>query len=331
MPPSRRRPVPSPVPVRRPRVAGLRHPEAPAPGTSPTRPDSADVSGSVLPGAAVPGSAVPGAAVPSRPVPEPDSTEVTQVIEPITAEPVVTPPEPVAEPVPAEATRATPTRRPRPRPKPEPAVATGAVETVEESDPASSPSSLLTDEEPAADRRRSTWAVPVVLAVVVVLLGGLATWCGLEWAHLRGGAAANTALTDNAGTSEVAGQVTSAVNTTFSYNYTDVAKTEKAAQSLLTGAALCQYNALFKLIQQQAPTEKLVVTTTVTSKGVQMLQGDTARVVLMVDQKDTKVSTNQPVESQAALAVNVVKQNGKWKISNIDTYNGQADTPGCPA
>jgi Mce-associated membrane protein len=164
-----------------------------------------------------------------------------------------------------------------------------------------------------------------------VLLGGLATWSGLEWSHLRSGAAANTALADSAGTSEVVGQVTSAVNTTFSYDYTNVGKTEKAAQSLLTGAALCQYNAIFKLIQQDAPSQKLVVTTTVTSTGVQMLEGDQARVVMMVNQKDTKVSTNQPVASQAALAVNAVKQDGKWKISNIDTFNGQAATPGCPS
>lgn len=295
MPPSRRRPVPSPVPVRRPRVAGLRRPEG----------------------------------QPPRPTDEPGSAEVTQVMEPITAELPVTAPAPAPEPE-AEVepevepeVKATPTRRPRsrpsPKPRPEPVAEPAAVEA---------PAEVETEEEP---RKRSTLLVPILLAVAVVLLGGLATWSGLEWSHLRSGAAANTALADSAGTSEVSGQVTSAVNTTFSYDYTNVAKTEKAAQSLLTGAALCQYNALFKLIQQQAPTQKLVVTTTVTSTGVQMLEGDQARVVMMVNQKDTKVSTNQPVASQAALAVNAVKQDGKWKISNIDTFNGQAATPGCPS
>jgi Mce-associated membrane protein len=298
--------VPSPVPVRRTRVAGLRHPEAPA----------------TTPGADAPRT--------DRPVDEPGSTEVTQVIPPVRdepaaavrAEPASAGPEPEvpAEPEAPAARKVAPTRRPRSRPRPAPEPEAVVGEPVTEPD--------VDQEEP---RRRSTWLVPAVLAVVVVLLGGVATWSALEWSHLRSGAGANTALTDNAGTSEVLGQVTSAVNTTFSLNYTDVGKTEKAAQSLLTGAALCQYNALFKAIQQQAPSEKLVLTTTVTSKGLQMLQGDTARVVLLVDQKDTKVATNQPVESQATLAVNVVKQDGKWKISNIDTFNGAATTPGCPA
>jgi Mce-associated membrane protein len=247
-------------------------------------------------------------------------------MEPITAElPVINPaPDATSEPeVEAEPqVKATPTRRPRSRPNPRP-----RPEPVAEPEPVAV--EAVADE--AELRGRSTLLVPILLAVAVVLLGGLATWSGLEWSHLRSGAAANTALADSAGTSEVVGQVTSAVNTTFSYDYTNVGKTEKAAQSLLTGAALCQYNAIFKLIQQDAPSQKLVVTTTVTSTGVQMLEGDQARVVMMVNQKDTKVSTNQPVASQAALAVNAVKQDGKWKISNIDTFNGQAATPGCPS
>ena len=124
-------------------------------------------------------------------------------------------------------------------------------------------------------------------------------------------------------------QVETAVNTVFSYNYTNMQKTETAVQRLLTGNALCQYNVLYKVVQQQAPSQKLVLTTSVQAKGVEMLQGDTARVLLLVQQTDTRATTNQTSTSQSMIAVNAVKQGGAWKISGIDTFNGDNSTPGC--
>lgn len=197
--------------------------------------------------------------------------------------------------------------------------------------------------EPGADGRRvSRWPslvtaatggsrsgllVPIVLAVVTVILGGFAVFAGIQAASLNSGVSAeNTAITDNAGTSEVIGEVTSAVNTLFSYNYTDLAKTQNAVKTLLTGNAVCQYNTIFKTVQDQAPSQKLVLTTTVVDSAVQMLQGDTARVLLVVDQHDTRATTNQSSDSTAAFAVNAIQSGGKWKISEIDTFNGANPT-----
>lgn|SRR6266568_3270499 len=270
MPPTRRRPIPSPTPVRRPRVAGLRHPE--------TRPadDVAD--------------------------------EVTQIIPAITDEPP-----------------AQPRRRPSGKPRQtwtEPSAPPPAREP--EPDLAAQPETEIADEQP----RQRGLLLPVALAVVAVLIGGLASWFGVGWAHARG-QVQNTALVDGAGTAAVSGQVVSAVSAIFSYNYTNMQKTETAVQHLLTGNALCQYNLLYKVVKQQAPSQKLVLTTTVQAKGVEMLQGDSARVLLLVQQTDTRASTNQTSTSQSMIAVNTVKQSGVWKISNIDTFNGDNSTPGC--
>lgn len=210
-------------------------------------------------------------------------------------------------------------RRPSPTPKPRPERSATAVATVEST--AELPAVDL-DAEP--DQRRGL-VLPVVLGVTAVLLGGLAAWFGVEAANASGGGT-NTALTDSATTSEVSGQVTSAVNTIFSYNYTDMGKTQKAVQQALTGNALCQYNELYKVVQQQAPGQKLVLTTTVQDKGVEMLQGGTARVLLLVQQHDTRATTNQQSDSQSMIAVNAVKQGGTWKISAIDTFNGTNPT-----
>lgn len=310
MPAPRRRPVPPPTPpTRRPRVAGLRHPETQPQHDAQPRPEvdrqpaeQRPVRGSLT-------GAPPAAPRRRRPVEDPNET--TAVLD--------TPIRPDGD-SPDQAGVATPSPRPR-RPRPPRERRAEAGYAVPPTSPEDSEA-----EEPA---RPAGLRVPIALGVAAVLLGGFAVWAGLEWGSLEGTARANTALTDNAATSEVVGQVTSAVNTTFSYNYTNVGKTEKAAQSLLTGAALCQYNALFKTIQQQAPAQKLVLTTTVTNSGVQVLQGGTARVLLVLDQRDTRVATNQPVGSQAVLTVNAVQQGGKWKISNIDTGVAPASTPGC--
>ncbi|HEY0808221.1 MAG TPA: hypothetical protein VGD84_24350 [Pseudonocardiaceae bacterium] len=280
MPPPRRRPIPAPSPVRRPRVAGLRHPEAPHPAT--------------------------------------DEAEITQVIPVISDEP--------------------PTAR-KPRPTTKPKAAWTEAGSASDRRPAKperrsdavpdlpAPDMPVVDVVDAEPRSRSL-VLPVVLAVVAVLIGGLASWFGVQWAHAQG-QVQNTALVDSAGTAEVSGQVVSAVGTVFSYNYTNMGKTESAVQRLLTGNALCQYNLLFKVVKQQAPGQKLVLTTTVQAKGVEMLQGSTARVLLLVQQTDTRASTNQTSTSQSMIAVNAVKQGGTWQISGIDTFNGDNTTPGC--
>lgn len=241
--------------------------------------------------------------------------EQTDVIPKITdapAEPVQREPERPARPRPSGK------RRPSPTPRPEP------VRVAAEPAPAEE---VAGEPEPVDEtaRRGNGLLVPIILGVVAVLLGGLAAWFGVQWANADSGGT-NTALTDSATTAEVSGQVTSAVNTIFSYNYTDMAKTQKAVQQLLTGSALCQYNELYKLVQQQAPSQKLVLTTTVQDKGVEMLQGNTARVLLLVEQHDTRATTSQQSDAQSMIAVNAVKQGATWKISAIDTFNGSNPT-----
>ncbi|MEU5877716.1 hypothetical protein [Spirillospora sp. NPDC047279] len=162
-----------------------------------------------------------------------------------------------------------------------------------------------------------------LLAVLTIAFGGIAAWSADHASGLNGSAAAeNTALSDNARTSEVRGQVTNAVNTVFSYNYADVAKTEKAAQELLTGKAVQQYNQLFSLVRQQAPTQKQVLTTTVTETAVKSLASDRARLLVFADQRNTRTDKGQTSYSAAVFAVDALYANGKWRIDDIDTLTG---------
>ena len=133
----------------------------------------------------------------------------------------------------------------------------------------------------------------------------------------------NIAVTNGAATSAVNRQIVSAVNTVFSYNYADTGATRQAAQGLLTGPAIRQYNTYFALVTKDAPTQKLVVTTRVTNSGVELLSGNRARVLVFANQQDTRAGTKQTSYAGALFAVTAVRQGGKWKIENIDTFNGQ--------
>lgn len=171
---------------------------------------------------------------------------------------------------------------------------------------------------PQRPRRRLALAI---MAAVTVLLGGFGAWATVHASSLRGQAAQqNSALVDASTTATVRQQIDSAVATIFSYNYADTAATRQAAQRLLTGPAIKQYNSLFALVERQAPAQKLVVVTTVTNSGVELLTGGQARLLLFVNQQDTRSGTSQTSYGGAMLAVTAIYQSGRWKIENIDTF-----------
>ncbi|MFJ3697050.1 hypothetical protein ACIPW9_23345 [Streptomyces sp. NPDC090052] len=170
---------------------------------------------------------------------------------------------------------------------------------------------------------RTLVRLPVVLAVLTVLLGGFAAYAGTRASALHDSAAtSNGALSDVARTTEVKGQVTSAVNALFSYDYTNTAKADRAAATLLTGKAVKQHKDMLAAVRAQAAKQKLVLTTTVTESGVELIDGDRARVLLYADQSntDTAAKKDRTTYAAAMFAVDAVRGGGKWRIANIDTF-----------
>jgi Mce-associated membrane protein len=52
-----------------------------------------------------------------------------------------------------------------------------------------------------------------------------------------------------------------------------------------------------------------------------MLEGDRARLLVFADQRNTRTSGKQTTYAAAMLAVDAVRRDGRWKISNLDTLN----------
>ena len=170
---------------------------------------------------------------------------------------------------------------------------------------------------------RPPWRIAAALGAVTVVLAGFGVWATLHASNLRSSAAQeNTALTDGPATATVRREISAAVNTIFSYNYADTAATRRAAQRVLTGPAVRQYNTLFALVTKNAPAQKLVVTTRVTSSGVELLNGNRARLLVFANQQDTRAGTGQTSYAGAMFAVTALRQGGQWKIENIDTFSG---------
>ncbi|GLY52207.1 hypothetical protein [Lentzea sp. NBRC 102530] len=223
----------------------------------------------------------------------PDAPEVPDVQEPASEEAELKAPEAVVW-------------NPSPTPKKTPRAAAKA-EPVEDPEP----------KQPA----KFNWPLPVALVVVGLLLGGLATFFLVKSRSVS----YDEALVDAGATSEVNGQIREAVEKSFSYNFADVESTEKAAKELLTGKALCQYNAVFGPVKEVAPQQKLVVTVRVVSSAVSSLKDGHATVLVFADQVTTRTTDNQTGGGTAMLRVSAVDDGGRWKIDNMEMFGATAD------
>ncbi|OKK23663.1 hypothetical protein OG892_34790 [Streptomyces sp. NBC_00341] len=218
---------------------------------------------------------------------------------------------------------ATPTATPTTVPEP----AGPDTESRSESEPAGEPEA--DKEEKAEEAPRSAGplrlrvSLPAVLCVLTVLLGSFAAWSFTSAGSLRDEPGRqNTALTDISRTSEVKGQITEAVGAVFSYNYASPAKADTAVKTYLVGKAVQQHKDMLAEVRAQAPKQKLVLTTTVTESGVELLDGDRARLLIFADQSNTRTGKSQETTYAAAMfAVDAVRRGGSWRISAIDTFS----------
>jgi Mce-associated membrane protein len=149
----------------------------------------------------------------------------------------------------------------------------------------------------------------VVLAAVGVVLLVLGP---------RGSSAPNnTAVVDRTSTAEVIGQVDTALQRVLSYKYSDPTATKTAAQQMLVGAALKQYNVLFAALQKKASGQRLTLSAKVVTAGVTFLQGNRAQLLVFLDQTSTRASDGKTSASAAQLQISAQRTHGSWLISNL--------------
>lgn len=151
-------------------------------------------------------------------------------------------------------------------------------------------------------------------AVAVVVLALAATgWFLLDQAPPMD----NTALVDRDTTTQVQNQVKTAVEDSFSYDYTDTARTEKAARAALVGDAMKEYEQLFDKVRTEATQQQLVLVSTVRAIAVRELHGDDATLLVFVDQQSVRTGNNGDSSTSAQLRVVAHRSGAVWRVTGL--------------
>ncbi|WP_086777088.1 MULTISPECIES: hypothetical protein [Streptomyces] len=230
-------------------------------------------------------------------------------------------PEPVSGATAGPVTTAEPDPPAAPDTDAEASTVTGTV-TDTDTDTGTDVGSEAPADTPRARTPRLRVTLPVLLCALTVLLGAFAAWAFASAGSLRDEPARqNTALTDIGRTSEVKGRISEAVGAVFSYDYASPARSDRAASTYLTGRAVQQHKDMLADVREQAPKQKLVLTTTVTESGVEFLDGDRARLLVFADQSNTRTGKDEETTYAAAMfAVDAVRRGDSWLIAAIDTF-----------
>ncbi|WP_433800430.1 hypothetical protein [Actinomycetospora sp. CA-084318] len=159
-----------------------------------------------------------------------------------------------------------------------------------------------------------------VLAVVLVLSLGLGTWAFLAARADRadGTSYANQAVVDVGGTAEVVGQTRQAMEQILSYDFTKLDDSVNAAKTQATGTFASEYLSVFEqTIRKPATDQKLRQTATVLNIGVEQLSSDRATIMALVQFTAERTTNGQTTNAPGLLTVQVVKEDGRWKISEL--------------
>jgi Mce-associated membrane protein len=191
-----------------------------------------------------------------------------------------------------------------------------AAEPVDPAEPAAASAATESGPDLAADRKRVRLLTGLAAAAVVLVAAAVLTAVGWRSAATSG-PRSNEAFVDSAATAEVVGQVTNDMTTVYSYDYTNLPANEAAANAVITGKFATEFPRVFGPVKQLAPQEQAVLKSTVPAAGVILLQGDRARLLMMIDQTGTRGAAKEATGATARLVVDAQKVDGRWKISEV--------------
>ncbi|MGW7066781.1 hypothetical protein ACWGII_15080 [Streptomyces sp. NPDC054855] len=165
-----------------------------------------------------------------------------------------------------------------------------------------------------APRRRGRRTLPALLLAALLLTGGTLLVLTDRSANAPG--AANQALTDIERTRRVIADISDALSTVFTYTPEDLATTERRAHDVLRGKAAKDYRALVGKLRRQVTEQKLSLTTQVIRAGAVELTGDTARLLVFLDQR-AKREGAKATTAAAQLSITARQAGGHWTITDI--------------
>ncbi len=164
---------------------------------------------------------------------------------------------------------------------------------------------------PIANRRWLAIAVAAMLAV------GALGW-GMAALVSRDARPADLAVVDALATDRVRTEVSRILTQVLSYDYSDPQAMRAAADQLLTGDARKEHEVLFRAMQDKAGDQQVVLSTQVQAAAVKELRGDSASLLVFLDQSSRRADDEEARVSAAQLAVEATKVDGVWKVSGLE-------------
>jgi Mce-associated membrane protein len=176
-----------------------------------------------------------------------------------------------------------------------------------------------TDEEapastPAATTRRTGW-VPagwllVAIAVVAALVVGAC-------AAISAGGASEATVADATRQAQAAAE--RAIVPVLSYDATDMAGSQQAADAYLTADYRKEYDKLFTVLEENAGRTGTVVTAQVVASAVVRSGDDRVSVLLFVNRPTTNKQVKNPVVYKDQVTVTMQKVGDSWLVDNLVT------------
>jgi Mce-associated membrane protein len=176
-----------------------------------------------------------------------------------------------------------------------------------------------TDEEtpastPAATTRRTGW-VPagwllVAIAVVAALVVGAC-------AAIYAGGTSEATVADATRQAQAAAE--RAIVPVLSYDATDMAGSQQAADAYLTADYRKEYDKLFAVLEENAGRTGTVVTAQVVASAVVRSGDDRVSVLLFVNRPTTNKQVKNPVVYKDQVTVTMQKVGDSWLVDNLVT------------
>lgn len=172
------------------------------------------------------------------------------------------------------------------------------------------------DDHTASKAGSTRWVVPTWLLIGVAVLLVLAASSTVYLFTQPSEAAVES------GTSSARTAAETAIEPLLSYDYRTLDQDQRDAEKYLTGRYRRQYDQLFSLIKQNAPSTQTVVTAQVVDSAVVRAGATRAQILLFVDQSRTNARSKTPTVFKNQATVTMQKVGGQWLVDGIATSPG---------
>lgn len=179
-----------------------------------------------------------------------------------------------------------------------------------------------TSKPAASSNNVKRWLLVIALLLLAAVAAAVAVFFqGKADAAALADPSNNMALVDTAGTAALNAQTREAVEAIFSYDTAQLAASEKRGRSYIAPGSsyLGKFQETYSRIRGFAAKGRAILQSTVAESGVERLNDNGGKLLLMVNQVGRSGVNGPPIKVAVRLSVTTEKVGGIWKVSEVET------------